>query len=261
MTTGLFGPDSVAWRIHADPAMLAGGLRALLVQALEPRAMAGVDQHSKYRDDPWGRLRRTTEFVYETTYGDRAAAEAACARVRRVHEHVRGVDPATGRVYAASDADLLLWIHAVEVESFIVAYRAYAGRLGDGDADRYVAEMATVAELVELPAAMAPRSMGELHEYLRGVRGLRITPGARDGMRTILAPPMPIALRPLWLIPATATVAILPRFARRMYGLPWFPPATIPVRVNVFALTRAMNLLFPPPPIIRDARERVHVAA
>jgi uncharacterized protein (DUF2236 family) len=261
MTAGLFGPDSVAWRLHADPAMLAGGLRALLVQALEPRAMAGVEDHSKYRDDPWGRLRRTTEFVYATTYGDHATVEAACERVRFVHEHVHGVDAVTGRRYAASDADLLLWIHAVEVESFVVAYRAYAGRLSDGEADRYVAEMARVAELIELPASMAPRSMGELREYLRCVEGLQITPGARAGMRTIFAPPMPLALRPLWLIPATATVAILPSFARRMYGLPWFSPATLPVRVNVFALTRAMNVLLPPPPIIRDARERVRVAA
>jgi uncharacterized protein (DUF2236 family) len=261
VSSGLFSADSVAWRLHADPAMLAGGMRALLVQALEPRAMAGVDQHSQYREDPWGRLRRTTEFVYQTTYGDLATAEAACARVRRVHEHVRGVDPTTGRLYAASDPDLLLWIHAVEVHSFVVAYRAYAGRLSDADADRYVEEMARVAELVELPAAMTPRSMTELREYLRGVEGLRLTPAAREGMRTILTPPMPIALRPLWLIPATASVAILPRFARRMYRLPWVEPATIPVRVNVFALTRAMNLVLPPPPIIRAARERVRAAA
>ncbi len=164
---GLFGPESVAWRLHADPAMLAGGLRALLVQALDPRAMAGVDQHSQYRVDPWGRLPRTTEFVYLTTYGDRATAEAACAKVRRVHERVQGVDPTTGRAYAASDPELLLWIHAVEVHSFVAAYRAYAGRLDDRDADRYVAEMVQVAERVELPVGMAPRSMGELREYLR----------------------------------------------------------------------------------------------
>lgn len=261
MSRGLFGADSVAWRLHADPAMLAGGMRALLVQALEPRAMAGVAQHSRYREDPWGRLRRTTEFVYQTTYGDLATAEAACDRVRRVHEHVRGVDPTTGRTYAANDPDLLLWIHAVEVHSFVVAYRAYAGRLSDADADRYVDEMARVAELVELPSSMAPRSMGEVRDYLRGVEGLRVTPAAREGMRTILAPPMPLALRPLWLIPVSATVAILPRFARRMYGLPWPWPATVPVRMNVFALTRAMNLLLAPPPIIRAARERVHAAA
>jgi len=258
---GLFGPDSVAWRLHADPAMLAGGLRALLVQALEPRAMAGVDQHSKYQSDPWGRLRRTTEFVYETTYGDTAHAEEACARVRRVHERIRGVDPATGREYSASDPDLLLWIHAVEVHSFVAAYRAYAGRLSDADADRYVDEMVQVAELVELPPGMAPRSMGELREYLRGVQGLQITPAAREGMRMIFAPPMPLPVRPLWLVPATATLAILPRFARRMYGIPWFVPATIPLRVNVYALTRAMNVLLPPPPIIRSARQRAREAA
>ena len=256
MDNGLFGPDSVAWRLHADPSMLAGGMRALLVQALEPRAMAGVDQHSKYRDDPWLRLRRTTEFVYQTTYGDTATAEAACAVVRRVHEHVRGVDPVSGRAYSASDPDLLLWIHAVEVQGFVAAYRAYAGRLSDDDADRYVAEMVRVAELVELPRGLAPTTMGELDEYLRGVPGLHVTRAAREGMRTILAPPMPLPLRPLWLIPATAAVAILPSFARRLYGLPWFGPATIPVRINVYALTRAINVLFPPPPIVRAARAR-----
>jgi len=261
MDDGLFGPESVAWRLHADPAMLAGGLRALLIQALEPRAMAGVVDHSGYQADPWGRLRRTTEFVYQTTYGDTETALDACAKVRRVHERVRGFDEVSGRPYSASDPDLVLWIHAVEVHSFVAAYRAYAGRLSDEDADRYVAEMVRVAELVELPPGMAPRSMGELREYLRGVEGLAITPGARDGMRMIFAPPMPLAFRPLWLVPATATLAILPGFARRMYGLPWFPPATLGVRANVFALTRAMNVLLPRPPIIRDARERVRRVA
>src|ERR1700730_11730796 len=181
---GLFGPESVAWRLHADPAMLAGGLRALLVQALEPRAMAGVDQHSAYRVDPWGRLQRTTAFVYLTTYGDHATAEGACEKVRHVHERVRGVDPTTGRDYSASDPDLLLWIHAVEVHSFVAAYRAYAGRLDDDDADRYVAEMVRVAERVELPVGMAPRSMAEVREYLRSVDGLEATPAAREGLRT-----------------------------------------------------------------------------
>jgi len=258
---GYFGPDSVAWRLHADPTMLAGGMRALLVQALEPRAMAGVDQHSRYRADPWGRLQRTTEFVFLTTYGDRATADAACDKVRRVHERIRGVDPTTGRAYSASDPDLLLWIHAVEVHSFVAAYRAYAGRLDDDDADRYVAEMVRVAEMVELPVGTAPRSMGELREYLRSVEGLQITPAAREGMRTIFFPPMPLALRPLWAIPATATLAILPRVARRLYGLPWPAPAPLPVRANVFALSRVMNAVLPPSPIIRRARARVAAAA
>jgi uncharacterized protein (DUF2236 family) len=254
---GIFGPDSVAWRIHADPVMLVGGLRALLVQGLEPRAMAAVDQHSAFREDPWGRLERTTNFVLETTYGDTAAAEAAAARVRRVHTHIHGIDPVTGEAYAANDPDLVLWIHAVEVESFLLAYRTFAGRVTSEDGDRYVAEMSRVAEMVELPPGRAPRTEGELHEYLRSVRGLQATPAAFDGLRVVLFPPMDLRYRPLWAIPTTAAVAILPAYARRLYRIPWFPPAALPVRTAVFALSRVLNLVTRTPPSLRAARVRV----
>lgn len=254
---GLFGPDSVAWRLHASPVMLVGGLRALLVQALEPRAMAAVDQHSLFREDPWGRLDRTTSFVLNTTYGDTTTALAAAARVRAVHTRIHGVDHVTGRPYRADDPDLLLWIHAVEVDSFLLAYRTYAGPLSHADGDRYVAEMARVAELVELPTAMAPRTEGDVRDYLRSVRGLQITPAARDGLRVILFPPMHLAWRPLWAIPTTAAVAILPRYARRMYRLPWVPGAGIPVRAGVFALARALRVIRPVPPVVHAAQERI----
>jgi len=255
---GIFGPDSVAWRIHADPVMLIGGLRALLVQALEPRAMAAVDQHSKFREDPWGRLERTTNFVLATTYGDTPAAEAAAARVRKVHERIHGVDPVTGAPYAANDPDLLLWIHTVEVESFLLAYRTYAGRVSTAEADRYVAEMGRVAEMVELPAARVPRSEAELRDYLLSVRGLRTTPAAFDGLRVVMFPPMNLQYRPLWAIPTTAAIAILPSYARRLYRIPWFPPAALPMRTAVFALSRVLNVVTPTPPALRDARQRVH---
>ncbi len=254
---GLFGPDSVAWRLHGDPAALIGGLRALLLQALEPRAMAAVDQFSKFREDPWGRLGRTTAFVLETTYGDMATAEAAAARVRDVHVRIHGIDRVTGRPFSARDPELLRWIHAVEVDSFVLAYRTYAGHLSDADADRYVAEMARVAELVELPPELAPRSMGELHEYLASVRGLRITPAAREGLRLVLYPPMHLALRPFWSIPTTAAIAILPADARRMYGLPWLPGAQIPVQFGVFGISRVWKALRPEPPAIREAVARM----
>lgn len=253
---GLFGPESVAWRIHADPAMLIGGMRALLVQALEPRAMAAVADHSGYRTDPWGRLQRTSEFIYVTIFGDTPAAEAAIAHVRHVHERIHGFDAVSGCPYRADDPELLLWIHAVEVESFVVAYRAYAGRLSDADADRYVTEMIRPAELLGLPRSMAPQTLGELREYLRGVEGLTATPAARVGLRTIAFPPMWLALRPLWAIPFTATVAIMPDYARRMYRLPWFSPATLPVRVNVFALTRLMKVFLSEPALVRQAHAR-----
>lgn len=254
---GLFGPDSMAWRLHADPSMLVGAMRALLVQALEPRAMAGVVQHSDYKADPWGRLNRTVRFVLDTTYGDTPTAEAACAAVRRIHDRVQGVDPVTGRAYSAHDPDLLLWIHAVEVHSSVHAYRSYAGRLADDDADRYVDEMVRVAELLGLPPKMAPRSMAALREYLRGVEGLQLTPGARESMRLIMYPPLPFPLRPLWVLPASAAVASLPRFARRMYGLPWFEPATPSVRAAMFGLTRFLNVLPIEAPEIRDAKNRL----
>jgi uncharacterized protein (DUF2236 family) len=254
---GIFGPDSVVWRIHADPVMLVGGLRALLVQALEPRAMAAVDQHSAFREDPWGRLERTTQFVLATTYGDTAAAEAAAARVRGVHAHIHGIDPVTGEAYSARDPDLLLWIHAVEVESFLLTYRTYAGRVTAADGNRYVAEMARVAEMVELPAGRAPRTEGELRDYLRSVRGLQATPAAFEGLRIVLFPPMDLRYRPLWAIPTTAAIAILPSYARRLYRIPWFPPAAVPVRTAVFALSRVFNAVTPPPPSLRAARERV----
>jgi uncharacterized protein (DUF2236 family) len=253
---GLFGPGSVAWRIHADPVMLIGGLRALLVQALEPRAMAAVDQHSHFREDPWGRLARTTNYVVSTTYGTTAKAEEAAARVRRVHETVRGVDPVTRLPYSADDPELLLWIHAVEVESFLLAYRTYAGRIGRADADRYVAEMARPAELLGLPAAMTPRTEADLRAYLRSVRGLRVTPAAREGLRLVLFPPMRLPYRPLWTIPTTATIAILPGYARRLYRIPWVPPLGLSVRAAVFALSRTLNLVTPPPPALRAARAR-----
>jgi uncharacterized protein (DUF2236 family) len=108
---------------------------------------------------------------------------------------------------------------------------------------------------------MAPRSMGELREYLRGMHErLRLTPAARDAMRTILVPPMPLPLRPLWVVPATAAVATLPRVARRLYGIPWFHPATPPVRAGMFALTRVLNVVFPDAPEVREARARLRAA-
>jgi uncharacterized protein (DUF2236 family) len=106
-----FGPGSVTWRVMADPAAGAGGLAALFVQALHPRAMAGVDQHSDFHTAFWPRLGRTAEYVMTVTYSPRDRVDAIAAKVRAAHEHVRGVDPVTGLAYRASDPDLLRWRH------------------------------------------------------------------------------------------------------------------------------------------------------
>src|SRR6202167_2144938 len=118
---GLFGPASVAWRVSTDLASPVAGLRSLLMQALHPLAMAGVDQHSGWRRDPAGRLAATTAYLATVTFGERAVARQAAARVRRIHERVRGTDAVTGRQYAADDPALLLWVHAAQVDSVLAA--------------------------------------------------------------------------------------------------------------------------------------------
>jgi uncharacterized protein (DUF2236 family) len=258
---GLFGPGSVTWHIHSEPSTLVGGLRALLIQALHPVAMAAVSQHSDYRDDPWGRFRRTSEYLQVTIFGSTEQAEGVARRVRSVHKTVTGIDPVTGRAYRADDADLLLWVHAVEVDSFLTAYRRYGGWVSHQDADRYVSEMVRSAELVGLAADDVPRTVAEIKDYLRGIDVLQLTPEAKEGMRYVLAPPMPVPARPLWALPAAAAVAILPKWARRMYGLPWLGPAYPSLKLSIFGLSRAVKLVLPPPPPVRAAYARARAAA
>src|SRR5438094_821717 len=155
---GLFGPGGIAWRVHRDRSFPLAGMRALMVQALHPLAMAGVAQHSDWQRDPFGRLAATSGYVLTVTYGDIASANEAAARVRAVHKHVRGTDPETGLPYAAEDPDLLLWIHAALVESIMTIVQRYGRGLDPADGDRYVAEMVPFAEIVGVPGDMVPRA-------------------------------------------------------------------------------------------------------
>src|SRR6266700_7823153 len=148
---GFFGPASVTWRVSADLASPVAGLRSLLLQALHPLAMAGVDQHSGWRRDPVGRLAATIAYLTTVTFGDRTAARHAAARVRRIHDHVRGTDVVTGRPYAASDPALLLWVHGALVDSVLAAGNLVGTALPAADSNRYVAEMVTAAELTGVP--------------------------------------------------------------------------------------------------------------
>jgi uncharacterized protein (DUF2236 family) len=250
--------------------MLIGGLRALLVQALNPPTMAAVAEHSNYKEDPWRRLMRTTDYVVTTIYGDTAAAEAAVARVRAVHKRIRGIDPVTGRAYDASDPDLLLWVHAAEVDSFLECYRRYAGGLSDEDADRYVGEMAAVAELIGVRSQDVPRSVAELSNYM-DAQELFASDAAKDAMRFVLFPPVPlpggripdIPGGRLLVIPgragysmySIATLAILPKRVRKAYRLPPVP-LTPPLRMAVLGLAHGMRRFLPPPPIVQDALQR-----
>lgn len=166
---GLFGPHSATWRVHADfPGMLAGGLAALMLQTLHPLALAGVWDHSNFRDDLIGRLRRTTSFVSGTTYAPRDQTAALIERVKTIHSRVRGIAE-DGRPYSANDPYLLTWVHVTEAYSFLQGYRRYSHiTLPAGAADRYYDEVRRVAEA--LGARDVPASEAQIHSYFRQVR-------------------------------------------------------------------------------------------
>jgi uncharacterized protein (DUF2236 family) len=225
---GFFGPESVTWRVHVDPTFSIGGLRALLLQALHPVAMDGVARFSGvFRDDPWPRLARTAAYVDTVTFGTRTEAVAAVARVRGIHARLGGVEPTTGRAYRVDDPDLLLWVHCCEVDSLLDAARRGGVPLTDAEADRYVAEQVTAAELIGIDRSEAPASITELAAYFAAMRpSLTATPAARNAFWLITVPPMPARVRfltpaqPAWGGLAALAVALLPQWARRMYGLP-----------------------------------------
>jgi uncharacterized protein (DUF2236 family) len=217
-----FGRDRPIRAVHGDSSMFVGGVRAILLQSLHPLAMAGVAQHSDYQRDPWGRLQRTADFLARTTYGPADQAEAACRRVRAVHEHVVGV-ARDGRRYAANDPHLMRWVHLVEVDSFLAAYQRYGvGRLDRAERNGYVADMAAVARALGVPDP--PTSVAGLRAGLAAYRPeLQSTPEAREAARFLLAPPLPLAIRTPYGLLAVAGLGLLPLWARLALRLPLGP--------------------------------------
>ncbi|WP_202797674.1 MULTISPECIES: oxygenase MpaB family protein [Protofrankia] len=227
---GLFGPSSMTWRVRSDPSMIIAGIRALLLQGVHPLAMAGVAQHSAYRADPWGRLLRTATYVETITYGTTEQARHAAERVRHVHAGIRGIEPTSGRPYRAADPELLLWVHASEVESFLTTARRCGLRLTDSQADAYFAEQVRAAELIGIPAEDVPDSRAAVARYFARMRPhLRVTSQSHEMISFILRPPMPrwvsrtTPARPAWSALSAIAVGMLPGWARRLYGLPDTP--------------------------------------
>jgi uncharacterized protein (DUF2236 family) len=255
---GLFGPASVAWRVSTDLASPVAGLRSLLMQALHPLAMAGVDQHSGWRRDPVGRLAATSAYLATVTFGERAAALHAAARVRRVHDHVRGVDAATGRPYAAGDPTLLLWVHAALVQSSLAAVWAFGTPLSAEDSDRYVEEMMVAAELIGVPRPQVPSSVADLERYVASVRpGLSYTPAAGESMAYLLNPPgLDEEIAEFWRDVRDAAIALLPEWARQMYGYS-APPLSPGRRAEIRQSLGVLDAMFLAQPGVLEARQRI----
>jgi uncharacterized protein (DUF2236 family) len=223
----LFGPESVTWRVHADPLMGVAGLRAILLQVLHPVVMGAIDLHSDYRDDPWRRLHRLTEFITLTTFGSTAEAMLHGSRVRAVHARIRGRTPG-GIDYTADDPQLLAWVHCCQVASFLEIVTRGGVRLSGAEQDAYIAEQVRAAMLIGLEPDEVPHDRARLLDYFRVIRPLlACSPGARRAAALIVRaadagcrPEGPgAAVLPSWVPVAGLAFAALPPWARRLYAL------------------------------------------
>jgi uncharacterized protein (DUF2236 family) len=256
---GLYGPKSIVWRVHRDRSFPLAGLRSLMIQALHPLAMAGVAQHSTWRQDPFGRLAATSSYLLTTTYGDTESALAMAAWVRKIHVHVRGTDPETGLPYSAEDPDLLLWVHAGMVDSIVEVVQRYGRPLDAADADRYVAEMVRFAEIVGVPREDVPATAASLREYIESVELRQATAAAREAIGIVIDPPdLDAETKELWHDLAQVAVGTLPAWAREMYGYA-APPPELMERESVRQLLGALDLAFESLPGVVEARQRIEL--
>ncbi|WP_137820400.1 oxygenase MpaB family protein [Pseudomonas sp. 2FG] len=221
---GLFGPDTICWQVHGDfTSMLIGGIGALMLQALHPLVLAGVWDHSNFRADLLGRLRRTGQFVSGTTYGSTQDANWLIDKVRTIHLQVTGT-AADGRPYAASDPALLTWVHVAEVSSFLAAHLRYRNpQLSGADQDAYYAETALIAE--RLGAQAVPRSRQEVADYLEQIRPqLLCDQRSEEILRVLFNAPAPSALaKPVGALMLHAGIDLLPEWAAQMLSLGFNP--------------------------------------
>jgi uncharacterized protein (DUF2236 family) len=262
---GLFGPDSVSWRVHEEPILFVAGLRSLYLQALHPLAVAAVVQNSDYKADPWGRLVRTSQYVGTTIYGTTAQAETAGRRVRALHARLRATDPRTGAEFRLDQPDLLRWVHVAEIESFVSTARRAGVRLSASEIDTYYTEQRRTAALVGLDPDTVPGTAAEVAGYYERVRPeLGMSKAAAETFFFLSHPPLPwrLGLTPVRLaytgIAATA-FSLLPPWARRMYGALGLPLADVSAGISVRGLrllVAALPKRFRSGPIYKDAMER-----
>jgi len=247
---GLIGPGSVSWEVIADATAMLGGVRALLVQTAHPEVVAGVEDHSRYRDDPLGRLTRTSRYVTETTYGSRPEVDAAIAFVRRAHRPVHGTS-GRGLAYDADDGDLAAWVHNVLTDSFLAAFQAYGPRrLSPAEADRFVDEQARIGEL--LGADPLPRSAGELRDWVLGHPALAPSAAQAEAVGFLRKPPLARTTRAGYALLYQGAVATIPQRLRELIGVRPGPGAD----ANGAAIAKTLRWALGPSPVWKLALER-----
>jgi uncharacterized protein (DUF2236 family) len=256
---GLYLPTDAPWVAHADLATLVGGIRALLMQALHPGSLAGVRSHSRYKDDPLGRLSGTIRWLTITTYGAHGALANEANRVNRMHDRVKGTyQNASGHstAYQAADPDLLLWVHIAFMESFLRSHQTYSKRPLPGGADAYIRLWSKSVEplgLTEVP--MDEASL--LATMARYRSELAVTDETRETIQWIKNPPLPITSRPMYSLLFQSAVASLDEEYQQMMGVNCLPLSVLrPVTTGV--LQAMLWALGPESPIVDAAIERIN---
>jgi len=246
---GLCGPGSVSWRVIGDVSVFVGGIRALLIQSAHPEVAAGVDDHSRYRDDPLGRLSRTSFYVTSATYGAMPEVAEAIALVKSAHQGVSGMSH-RGRAYSASTPELAAWVHNTLTDSFLEAYQRFGRRLSTADADRFVVDQTAVGEL--LGAAPLPPTAAGLRDWIAGHRELSASPGMVAAIRFLRNPPIPPAQKAGYRVLMNGAVATIPRNLASMLGLVAIPGA----RTAGAAMVSGLRLIMKNSPSWQAALER-----
>lgn len=243
---GLFGPGSVTWRVMGEPIMWVAGLRAMYLQALNPRTMRATWQNTALarRGEAWGRFGRTVEFVRIRTFGTLEQVERAGRRVRKVHASLTGVD-ADGSVIRLDEPELLLWVHCGEIDSYVNVASRCGMRLSQAELDEFVAEQRRSAAVVGLDPAIVPGSMAELDAYYQRMRpSLAVCAEARQAFVQSFVLDIPWPYTGLKIVVPPLNVlgfSSLPRWARRKYGAPGSPLTDLSVTLTLRAMHQATS--------------------
>lgn len=241
---GYLPPSSAVWVVHSSMTTIVAGVRALLMQALHPGALAGVWDHSRFREDPLGRLAGTIRWIFTVTYGSTAAARGASAWVIRLHESVRGEftdGRGVDRSYSANDPELLRWVHIAFTDAFLSSYQHYGSARVSADA--YVREWSIAGELMGVPGP--PLSEAEmrasLHQFYRDGE-LRFDQRVAEVVAFIRKPPLPASQRLGYRVIFAAAVESLEPEFRELLGLrrsrwPWLVRTGVRAVLAIIGLT------------------------
>ena len=256
---GIFGPGSVTWRVLSNPAsVFIGGIAAVLLELAEPSVRSGVWDHTNFRRDPVGRMRRTGLAAMVITYGCTRDAEAAMWRIRRVHEGITGITP-DGQAYRANDPELLTWVHVTAGYGFLNAYLRYVNpRLTRAEQDRYYTESLKLCRYYGI--GWAPSSVGEVETYLERMQTrLRHHEILEEFLGLVMnTPVVSAAALPMQRLLVQAAIDVLPVWAREILKLQKGQPIRVAARPLVSAMvTLADQVIRNGPP--QQARQRMRL--